>query len=246
MGYKRYGYYGLLALLAGLVLYGSSGVVVAMTSSSDNYQVVETEFSSGSETENCTGNYCVRSTVGSLMIGDGTAGSKTAEFGPITEDEPALEVIVEVNETNLGVLTTEATAKTSLVVKVRNYLSNGYVMQMTGDPPRISSHTLAHSLTPTASAQGTEQFGINAVANTVPSVGANAVQVPSGDFSFGVVDGEYGTPNLFKYESGDTIAQSPRESGQTDYTISMIVNVANSTPAGQYAGDFSIVVIPTY
>lgn len=247
MGYKRYGRYGVLLLALGIVLYGGS-TVMATTLKSDNYQVVESEFGSGSGLESCSGsgNYCARTAIGSLTIGDSSAGSKRVEFGPITEDEPALEVIVEQNESDLGELTTETTAKTSVLVKVRNYLSNGYVMQMTGDAPKISNHTLTTPLTPTASTQGTEQFGINAVANTTPTVGANAVQVPSGDFSFGVVDSEYSTANLFKYESGDTVARSPSESGQTNYTISMIVNVSNTTPAGRYAGDFSIVVIPVY
>lgn len=248
MGYKRYGQYGLLVLTLGLALYGGSTIAMATTLKSDNYQVVESEFGSGSGLESCSdsGNYCARTTVGSLTIGNASAGSKRVEFGPITEDEPALEVIVEQNESDLGQLTTETTAKTSVLVKVRNYLSNGYVMQVTGDAPGISNHLLQTPSTPAASNQGTEQFGINAVANTTPSVGANAVQVPSGDFSFGVVDSEYDTPNLFKYESGDTVAHSPSESGQTNYTISMIVNVSNVTPAGRYLGEFSIVVIPTY
>lgn len=246
MWYRRYRRYGLLALVFGLVCYGGSGIVAAVPSQSPNYQIVETEFNTGSNINSCSGAYCARTTMGSLTVGNSSAAGKRAEFGPITEDEPALEVIVEVGTSDLGTLTTESTATSSAVVKVRNYLSNGYVLQVTGDPPRYGSHMLATPSSPTASTPGIEQFGINAVDNTDPDVGANLVHRPSGEFSFGEITPDYATPNLFKYASGDTVAQSPSESGQTDYTISMIVNIANNTPAGQYVGEYSIVVIPTY
>ncbi len=248
MGYRRYAQYGVL-LAAGLVLYACSSTVAALTSSSPNYQIVETEFNAGTNVNSCSGGgqYCARTTMGSLMVGDSEAGSRRVEFGPITEDQPALEVIVEPGESDLGVLTTEHTATSSVVVKVRNYLSNGYVLQFTGSPPKYSTHALATPSTPTASAAGTEQFALNAVANTEPkTLGANPVQVPSGQFSFGEIMPGYATPNVYKYTSGDTIARSLSESGQTDYTISMIVNIANNTPAGHYSGEFSAVVIPTY
>jgi hypothetical protein len=74
----------------------------------------------------------------------------------------------------------------------------------------------------------------------------NAVQVPGAQTSFGVVSENYGTPNLFMFSSGDVVASSAKESGQTDYTISIIVNIASGTPAGNYSADFSAVVIPVY
>jgi hypothetical protein len=70
--------------------------------------------------------------------------------------------------------------------------------------------------------------------------------VPSTQTSFGQAADDYAVPNLFKYVSGDVVAYSDSESGRTDYTISMIVNVAGSTPAGQFTGEYSAVVIPVY
>lgn len=238
--------YVLLVLMGTLFVVGNGPVTRATTLVSPNYQAVETDFNSGSQLETCSSSYCARSSIGSLAIGSGEAGSKTGEFGPITEDEPSLDVIVEAGASNVGTLTTETTAKTSVLVKVRNYFSDGYTLQVNGDAPHIKNHRLASPSIPTASAAGTEQFAINAVANTTPVIGSNPVQVPSGDFSFGVVDADYNTPNLFKYESGDIVARSTSESGQTEYTISMIVNVATITPAGKYSGDFSIIVVPVY
>jgi hypothetical protein len=70
--------------------------------------------------------------------------------------------------------------------------------------------------------------------------------VPADTVTFGVVDEDYNTPNSFKFTSGDVVARSQAETGRTDYTISMIVNISNSTPAGHYSGDFSAVVIPDF
>jgi len=235
------------ALLFTAVLVGVFAVpVFATASSSQNYQIVEQEFGAGSSAETCSASYCSRTSIGDLAVGNATAGASSAEFGPITPDEPSLEVIVDPGESNLGELTTERTASKTMVVRVRSYLSNGYYLQITGTPPKYKNHTLATSGSPVASNPGTEQFGINAAANTTPSVGANPVQVPSGEFSFGELENNYKTANMFMYRSGDTVARSETESGRTDYTISMIINIANSTPSGHYTGDFSAVVVPVF
>lgn len=241
-GFWRYTY---PLLVAGLLTIGSAGTVLAqVSSSSDNYQATETQFSSGSALESCSDEYCARAS-----IGDGGAGSSntiTANFGAVTPDEPLLEVVVTPGESNLGVLTTEQTATKETTVQIRNYLSEGYTLQVIGDPPKYGDHALATSDTPEASDPGTEQFGINVVANTTPTVGKNPVQVPSGEFSFGAATEDYATPNRFMYASGDVIARSTMSSGRTDYTISMVINISNRTPAGHFSGDFAAVVIPLY
>ena len=234
-------------LLVGVITIGSAGTVLAQTSKSNSYQMSESQFGSTSSKETCSDQYCAKVSLGD-GIGGGTSKSPkvTTAFGPITPDEPLLEVIVDPGISNLGDLTTEQTATKTMNVRIRNYLSEGYTLQITGESPSYRNHKLKTSSTPVASQPGTEQFGINAVANTTPSVGANPVQVPSNKFSFGEITTAYSTPNLFKYTSGDVVARSETESGQTNYTISMMVNIANSTPAGKYNGEFSAVVVPIY
>jgi hypothetical protein len=97
-----------------------------------------------------------------------------------------------------------------------------------------------------ASEPGVEQFGINLVDNSLPDVGADPVQVPDGTFSFGTAIAGYDTANLFKFLDDDAIAMSPKSSGQTNYTLSMIANIARETPAGQYGGRLNLQVIPTF
>ncbi len=233
-------------VMALLITIGGASAAFAETSSSANYQLSESGFNAGSLDETCSGQYCARTSIGDLAVGNSLGATSTANFGPITPNEPSLEVIVEPGASDVGVLTTERTATKTMVVRVRNYLSGGYILQITGNPPRYGNHTLATPSTPTPSQQGTEQFAINAAVNTSPAVGAAPVQVPSGQFSFGVVNADYAIANQFKYTSGDDIAYSLTESGRTDYTISMIINIAQNTPAGRYSGDFSVVVIPVY
>ena len=234
-------------LLAGAVVVGGATSVMAQTSSSANYQATETQFSSGATLESCSVQYCAKATIGDMAAGGkSAAGSTSAQFGTETPEEPLLEVIVDPGQSDLGELTTDKTSSKTMTVRIRNYLSGGYTLQIVGGAPKYGNHTLATPSSPTASKPGTEQFAINAAANTAPNIGAAPLQVPSNQTSFGKVEDNYKTPNLFKYLSGEVVGRSLTESGRTDYTISMIVNVSNSTPAGHYSGDFSAVVIPVY
>lgn len=197
---------GLQVLLAAaLVVLSTASIAFAQTSSSNNYQMVESDFTAGGSVESCSGQYCARVSLGDVSGGTASDGVSTAEFGSVTPDEPMLEVIVDPGESNLGDLTTEQTATKTTTVRVRNYLSNGYTLQINGEPPKYGGHFLATSSTPVAAQPGTEQFGINAVANTSPSVGAAPQQVPSSQTSFGTVASGYATPNMFKYVSGSTL-----------------------------------------
>jgi len=230
-------------LLAVLIAVSGTTSAMAVTSSSENYQVTETQF--GSTQQSCSGQYCAQASIGDVTNG-AAMGSSTASFEDIVNNEPSLDVIIDVGESNLGVLTTETTATKTTTVRVRSYLTGGYILQIIGEPPKFNGHTLSASTAPIASLPGTEQFGINVAANTTPGVGAEPLQVPADQEVFGVVDENYRTPNMFKYESEDVIARGVTDSGRTDYTVSMIVNIANGTPAGHYTGDFAVVVIPAY
>lgn len=240
----------ILGVFKGILTIAALAAIVSVpayaVSTSQNYQIVEQEFGAGSSLESCSGSYCARTTIGDLAGGSSTSQKSTAKFGSVMPDDPLLEVIIDPGVSYLGELTTEKTAYKTMTVRIRSHLSNGYFLQITGDPPKYGNHTLAALSSPTASTPGKEQFGINAVANSIPEVGKNIAFVPSSDFSLGELELNYATPNLFMYKSGDTVARSEAESGRTDYTISMIINIANTTPAGHYNGDFSAVVVPMF
>jgi hypothetical protein len=232
----------MLAVL--LVVASGAGTANAITSSSNNYQMTETQF--GNTQKSCSGQYCAEASIGEATDGKVTTNG-TAQFEDITNNEPFLDMIVEAGESNLGVLSTEHTATKTTNIKIRSYLiSGGYSLQIIGESPKYGDHHLNTSGTPMASTPGTEMFGINVVANTSPSVGANPVQVPAEQQVFGVANDNYKIPNKFMYESEDVIAHGQTDSGRTDYTVSMVVNISSSTPAGKYTGDFTAMLIPAY
>ncbi|HEU0266628.1 MAG TPA: hypothetical protein VFQ70_03300 [Candidatus Saccharimonadaceae bacterium] len=216
--------------------------VAAEVSSSKNYQVTDTEFGSTSLQQSCSSKYCA-----TVSIGDMTPGEKAgvAQFRTYTTGHAHLQVIIEAGSSDLGTLSTEETATKTMVVKVQNYIGAGYVVQIVGTPPTFDTHVLKALTSPSASRAGHEQFGLNVVKNTLPNVGVD----PSSDSSktvLGAAAADYDTANLFQYHSGDVVARGTSASGETDYTVSMIVNISNLTPPGHYTSNLQAVVIPTY
>jgi len=241
---RLWGFLGLAlvaALLVTVPLLG--GTAFAQSSSSDNYQMVESQFGNTSANESCSNEYCATVSIGN----DGAGSSATsAEFGEAQYSEPLLEMIVIPGESSLGDLTTERTGSKVMQVKIRNYLTGGYRLMIVGDAPKYGNRTLNTLTTPTTSQPGKEQFGINVVANTSPVVGANPKTIPDGADATNLVTSNYRITNQFMYVAGQTIAETTTNSGGAEYTISMIVNISNTTPAGEYASDFAAVVIPYF
>lgn len=212
-------------------------------SASDNYQVVESQFGNSSSNESCSSEYCASVSIGSDSK---TSAASTPEFGQANYSEPLLEMIVIPGDSNLGNLTTEQAGAKTMQVKIRNYLTGGYRLQILGDAPKYQNHTLATSSTPVTSQPGTEQFGINVIENSTPDVGTNPILQPGEGDGTGLVLANYKIPNQFMYVSGQTIAETATNTGGADFTISMIVNISNQTPAGKYSGDFAAVVMPYF
>lgn len=217
---------------------------LAETLQSTNYQFGESTLGQGGVPNSSSSNYQGSSSTGDLGVGQSSSTSYNQQGGSQTTPFPTLTV----NVTGASVILPEFSYTTPSMgtntFSVINYTSYGYVVLIDGDPPSNSGHTIAAMATPDTSSPGFEQFGINLVANTAPqSIGANPDQ---GNFGFGIAEADYDTPNNYKYVNGDTIASAPKSSGQTDYTISYLVNVAQLTPGGQYTTNQSIIVVGTY
>ena len=107
---RRLGSYLKLMVLMGAIVCGGTGTAFAETSNSSNYQVTESQFSSGSTLKSCSGQYCAQASIGDMAGGRSKSASNSAAFGPVVDGEPLLEVIVGAGESNLGVLSTEKTS----------------------------------------------------------------------------------------------------------------------------------------
>lgn len=225
-----------------------AGPIAHAQSSSTNYKVEESFFGTGGELDASSTNYRAKQSAGETTVGNSASANYQFQGGFNTTDAPLLEVAVNGGTYDMGVLDISSTGAVTATFTVRNYLSSGYVVRLNGQTPTdsVSGHSLDAMSSAAASTPGTEQFGVNLVDNGNPDIGSNPAQVPDSSYSFGTAIAGYDTSNLFKFVDGDTIAMSPKSSGQTNYALSIIANVARSTPSGQYGGHLDLQVIPTF
>ncbi len=244
----KYVLYGVVGLLVVPAIWLPT-VALADHAASSNYQVNETFFGSGGELNACSTSYCSKQSAGELTVGNTGSANYQAQAGFNTDRTPYIEFNVAPTNTDLGTLVPTATATTTASFSVKAYLSHGYTVVNASDPPSsdAAGYTMSASTTPTASAIGTEQFGINLVANTSPTTfGADPVFVPDATFSFGQVAAAYSSPGLFLYNKGDVVALSTASSSFTTYTVSYIFNISHVTPAGAYVMHHVLVATATY
>jgi len=230
-----------------LVLLAAPVVASAAQSSSSNYQVNEVFFGSGGELHACSTNYCSKQSAGETAVGNTSSPNYQAQAGFNTNREPYIEFTVSNTTVNLGTLPSTTTRTATATFTVKAYLSHGYSVINASDPPKNDTYTMQALTTPTASSVGTEQFGINLVANTSPTTfGADPQYIPDNTFSFGQATADYSSPNLYKYVKGDTVAQSTSSSSDTTFTVSYIFNISNVTPGGAYSMNHVLVATATY
>ncbi len=205
-------------------------------------------FGSGGQLNACSTSYCSKQAAGEIAAGNTASNAFKAQAGFNTDRSPYIAFSVAGTSTDLGTLSTLATAHTTATFAVKTYLASGYVVMLASDPPTNNGgHQLNPLTSATTSSIGNEQFGVNLVANTSPATFGNPpVQVPDNTFSFGTVASGYGTTNNYKYNKGDTIASSTTSSGETDYTMSFIYNIGNVTPDGLYTYNGVLVATSTY
>lgn len=255
-----------LIVALALLISGASVAVAHATCSPDvqtcssSYGVNEVFFGSGGQlcdpgnaNSAHSANYCAKTSAGELTVGNTKGTNYQAQAGFNTDRYPSLTFVVNAASINLGKLTPGTTAYTTTTFSVKSYLSSGYIVQTMGNPPTNGGHQLAPITSAAASNTNAEQFGMNLVQNltTCPTAapfnfGANPSQNPGTAFSFGYAAAGYNTCGKFQYNPGDTIAASNTSSGETDYTISYILNTTPLTPGGTYTMTQTLVATSTY
>lgn len=189
-------------------------------------------------------NFQTLQAVGGDAVGNSSSTSFQVQAGARTTPDPTLSFAVLAFNSTFGSFSPTATATTTSTFSVVDYTSYGYAVQIIGTPPTNGAHIITPISATSASTIGSEQFGINLVANTAPAIfGANP---NNGSFGFGTAATNYNTVNNYRYVSGETIAIAPKSSGTTIYTISYIVNVSSITPGGDYSSNQSIICTATY
>lgn len=233
-----------LGILVSCILIGVNIPQAFADSQSANYKFFESVLGGTSMVDSQSANFQATATAGILGLGNSASTNLQLNAGSPTTGDPALAFAVDSSSVSFGAFSAAAATVATATFRVINYTSYGYVVTVFGTPPTYGSHTITAMASTAPSQAGVEQYGINLVANTSPvSVGANP---DHGQFGFGSASTNYGTPNNYRYVSGETVALSPKSSGETIYTISYLVNVNSLTPAGQYSGSQTILVTGTY
>lgn len=136
----------------------------------------------------------------------------------------------DVYYSDMGDLNANSTLIAQSQMAVGTNASGGFAITAYGTPPSAGTSVIPSTTTPSESRPGTNQFGINLVANNAPQVGND----PEGTWLNAVAAPGYEQPNRYKYKSGDVVAYSPNVSLMKKFTVSYILNSSSDLRAGVY------------
>lgn len=140
------------------------------------------------------------------------------------------------NSINLGELSakTAVTAESQMVAGTN--APTGYDIIMSGATMTSGNNEITALTTANVSKPGTSQFGLNLVANQDPSVGLD----PQGPGTAQPASG-YDQSNLYRFTSNDKIASVSQPDAPRNFTVSYLVNISSSQPAGIYVSTVTYV-----
>lgn len=134
------------------------------------------------------------------------------------------------NYQDMGTLSPDTTLTASSQMAVGTNASGGYVITANGTTMLAGNEVIPALDTPTLSAPGNDQFGINLRANTEPGVGSD----PDGASINAIAAPDYDIPNQFLFRDGDIVASAPNVSLIRRFTVSYIVNSSPGIKPGVY------------
>lgn len=152
--------------------------------------------------------------------------------------------------------TDTATAKSQMAASTN--ATTGYSITVNGTTLTSGSNTISAMAATASGTRGTSQFGLNLKANTTatsnPAIGDEVAPAANSTDLRGQAASGYDTVDNFKFSSGNSVANS--EQGSTPgtgnptnaqiFTVSYIVNVSGSQPAGTYTTTLTYVCTATF
>lgn len=235
-------------LVAVMIQLAWAGSLSAETLQSNSYQIEESFIGGGGLIESSSTNFRSNESIGDVGIGNSASNSFQTNSGFTTTADPGLTFVINSSAINFGTLSTSVASTATSSFSVTNYTSHGYVIHTLGGPPKNGNYTLAAMSASAPSQAGVEQYGINLVRNTLPvnPLGADPAQEPDSSFSAGVAGTGYEVTNAYRYVEGEAVANAPKSSGRTTFTISYVINASSITPGGQYTGKQELICVGTY
>jgi hypothetical protein len=146
------------------------------------------------------------------------------------------------------------TATTFSQMAASTNAGSGYNITVNGPTLTSGSNTVTAMGASAVGVRGTSQFGLNLKANTTststPAVGTEVAPAANGTNYRGQAITGYNTIDNFKFVTADSVANSANGgAGGTDaqiFTVTYIVNVPGSQPAGTYTSTLTYICTPTF
>lgn len=221
-------------VFAASALFLSHGVDLAARTESTSYIIFGDVISTGGAESSDSASYSLSDTIGEAIILSATSTSSgygiKAGFRELYADQFVTLTIADTT-VNLGTLSSSDDSTDSHTMVIATNATNGMSVTVSGNTLTSGGNTItAIGGTETASSPGTEQFGINLVANTSPAVGSGA----SGTSPIGAAANHYNVANSFAFSSGNTVATSTGAINSTTLTVSYVANISSATEDGTY------------
>jgi hypothetical protein len=136
--------------------------------------------------------------------------------------------------------TSRASSGSSQMVAATN-AQFGLVIAAYGTTMTSGNNVIPALATPTTSASGNSQFGLNLRKNTDPAVG----QEPLGA-GISNPTAAYSAPNKYMFKSGDVVATSPNATDTRKFTASYIVNISPNQAPGVYTATLTYICTASF
>ncbi len=145
------------------------------------------------------------------------------------------------NVVDLGTLNPSGASVGSSQMLAATNAEFGLAITVYGTTLTSGNNVIPALVTPTFSAPGNAQFGINLRANSDPGVG----EEPSGG-GIATPATAYNTPNKYSFKSGDVVATSPAATDTRKFTVSYVANVAGAQAPGVYTATMTYICTASF
>lgn len=218
--------------------YSLRGVINPSSSNQTVYVRISTFASSDATGPRVDTGAVVFSTASGLGIGGFVPPHLTFCVGTTVSNDCSVSVGSKIN---LGFLSDNlASAGTSQFAGATNDFT-GYSVSILGTTMTSGTNVIPALNSPTPSAIGTSQFGINLRANTSPSGGQDPIGIGTA-----AIASDYAQANRFKFADGDMLTSSPITTDFNTFTVTYMANVSGSQPAGVYNSTFTYVATASF
>ncbi len=142
---------------------------------------------------------------------------------------------------DLGSGSPSGTSTGTSVFAVSTNANTGYNVTVNGTTLTSGSDTIDALTSNAGSSVGTEQFGINLVSNSTPSVGSAATGSGTG-----AAETNYDTADSFRFTDGEQVASAAAATNANAFTVSYIANVAGVTEPGSYTTNLNYIATANF